>query len=153
MLGGRVQGFAGVLIWTEPARFEAMARFSRDTLGLTPRSDRADFINFDWSGVRLSVSVHDRVHGELREAAGIFAARTPYSAHDPALLTWVHATLLDMNLRVYELVVAPLCVEDSTPFTSASRPRRHSPEETSWSASAVKSAATAAGSFFSRPSA
>ncbi len=34
---------------------------------------------------------------------GIFPAGTPYSARDPALLAWVHATLLDMNLRVYEL--------------------------------------------------
>jgi uncharacterized protein (DUF2236 family) len=57
-------------------------------------------------------AIHDRVHGELPEAAGIFAAGTPYSAHDPALLTWVHATLLEMNLRVYELLVAPLSVED-----------------------------------------
>ena len=67
MNAGRIQGFAGVLIWTEPARFEAMARFYRDTLGLTPRSARSDFINFDWSGVRLSVSIHDRVHGESRD--------------------------------------------------------------------------------------
>ena len=67
MSAGTIQGFAGVLIWTEPARFPAMARFYRDTLGLTPRSDRSDFINFDWNGVRLSVSVHDRVHGESRD--------------------------------------------------------------------------------------
>src|SRR4029453_16054189 len=64
MNAGVIRGFAGGLIWTEPARFPAMARFYRDTLGLTPRSDRSDFINFDWNGVRLSVSVHDRVHGE-----------------------------------------------------------------------------------------
>jgi predicted enzyme related to lactoylglutathione lyase len=60
---GKFQGFAGVLIWTEARRFEAMARFYRDQLGLTPRTSKPDFINFDWSGVRLSVSVHDRVHG------------------------------------------------------------------------------------------
>ena len=66
-------------------------------------------------------AIHDRVHGELRESAGVFAAGTSYSAHDPALLTWVHATLLAMNLRVYEAFVAPLsaaekdryCVEAS----------------------------------------
>jgi uncharacterized protein (DUF2236 family) len=63
-------------------------------------------------------AIHDRVHGELREAAGIFAAGTPYSAHDPALLTWVHATLLDMNLRVYELLVSPLDVEDKDRYCS-----------------------------------
>ena len=66
-MAGGIQGLAGVLIWTEPERFPAMARFYRDQLGLTPRSDKPDFINFDWSGVRLSVSVHDRVRGESRD--------------------------------------------------------------------------------------
>jgi catechol 2,3-dioxygenase-like lactoylglutathione lyase family enzyme len=67
MAAGSIEGLAGVLLWTEPDRFPAMARFYRDTLGLRPRSSRADFINFDWAGVRLSVSVHDRVHGPSRE--------------------------------------------------------------------------------------
>lgn len=57
-------------------------------------------------------AIHDRVHGQLDQPAGVFAAGTPYSAHDPALLTWVQATLLDMNLRVYELFVDALHVED-----------------------------------------
>jgi uncharacterized protein (DUF2236 family) len=57
-------------------------------------------------------AIHDRVNGRLAEAAGVFPAGTPYSARDPALLAWVHATLLDMNLRVYELYVGPLSVED-----------------------------------------
>ena len=52
-----------MLIWTEAERFEAMARFYRDALGLTPRTSKPDFVNFDWGGVRLSVSVHDRVRG------------------------------------------------------------------------------------------
>jgi uncharacterized protein (DUF2236 family) len=52
--------------------------------------------------------IHDRVHGRLPAAAGAFPAGTAYSAHDPALLAWVHATLLEMNLRVYELFVADL---------------------------------------------
>ena len=50
-------------------------------------------------------AIHDRVHGQLPESAGSFPAGTTYSARDPALLAWVHATLLDMNLRVYELFV------------------------------------------------
>jgi catechol 2,3-dioxygenase-like lactoylglutathione lyase family enzyme len=64
---GRILGLAGVLIWTGRERFEAMARFYRDRLGLTPRTSRPDFINFEWSGVRLSVSVHDRVSGASRD--------------------------------------------------------------------------------------
>jgi uncharacterized protein (DUF2236 family) len=57
-------------------------------------------------------AIHDRVHGHLREPAGIFPAGTPYSARDPALLAWVHATLLVMNLRVYERYVARLAPEE-----------------------------------------
>ena len=67
MGGGDIRGIAGVLIWTERDRFDAMARFYRDQLGLTPRSSKADFINFDWDGVRLSVSVHDRVTGTSKD--------------------------------------------------------------------------------------
>ncbi len=57
-------------------------------------------------------AIHDRVHGHLPEAAGIFPAGTRYSAHDPALLKWVHATLVHMNLRVFELFVGGLTLEE-----------------------------------------
>ena len=57
-------------------------------------------------------AIHDRVHGELGEGAGVFPAGTSYSAHDPALLAWVHATLVAMNLRVYETFVGPLSMAD-----------------------------------------
>ena len=67
MGGEDIRGIAGVLIWTERDRFDAMARFYRDRLGLTPRSSKSDFINFDWDGVRLSVSVHDRVTGTSKD--------------------------------------------------------------------------------------
>lgn len=53
-------------------------------------------------------AIHDTVHGYLPRPPGVFAAKTPYSAHDPMLLTWVHATLLDMNVQVYDRFVAPL---------------------------------------------
>ena len=38
---------------------------------------------------------------------GPFPAGQRYSAHDPALLRWVHATLLDSLPLVYELYVGP----------------------------------------------
>ena len=53
-------------------------------------------------------AIHDRVHGHLTEATPAFPAGTAYSAHDPQLLCWVHATLLDSFFRVYELYVGPL---------------------------------------------
>ena len=52
--------------------------------------------------------IHDRVSGRLGEAAGSIEAGRPYSAHDPELLRWVHATLLDSMPLVYERLVGPL---------------------------------------------
>ena len=53
-------------------------------------------------------TIHQRVHGTLPMAVGPFAAGTPYSAEDPALVHWVHLTLLESVPLVYELFVAPL---------------------------------------------
>jgi uncharacterized protein (DUF2236 family) len=54
--------------------------------------------------------IHRRVNGTLRQAVGPFAAGTPYSAEDPALLLWVHATLLESIPLVYDRVVQPMSV-------------------------------------------
>jgi uncharacterized protein (DUF2236 family) len=56
--------------------------------------------------------IHDRVSGRLRERAGAFAAGEKYSAHDPELLQWVHATLLDSIPRTYELLVGPMTEDE-----------------------------------------
>jgi uncharacterized protein (DUF2236 family) len=56
--------------------------------------------------------IHDRVHGTLREAAGPFPPGTLYSARDPVLLQWVHATLLDSVPLAYERFVNPLTLEE-----------------------------------------
>lgn len=56
--------------------------------------------------------IHDRVYGRLDDAAGSFHAGAKYSAHDPELLRWVHATLLESIPLTYELLVAPLTPED-----------------------------------------
>ncbi len=60
-------------------------------------------------------AVHDRVHGALPEGAGTHAGGARYSAHDPALLLWVHATLLDSHVRILEPLLRP--------FTSDERDR------------------------------
>jgi uncharacterized protein (DUF2236 family) len=53
-------------------------------------------------------AIHRRVHGHLPSAAGPFPAGTPYTAEDPDLVLWVHATLLESIPMVYELMVRPL---------------------------------------------
>jgi catechol 2,3-dioxygenase-like lactoylglutathione lyase family enzyme len=57
-----VTGLAGILIWTD--NFEPMCAFYRDTLGLAPRHVKPGFVNFDWNGIRLTISEHADVHGQ-----------------------------------------------------------------------------------------
>jgi uncharacterized protein (DUF2236 family) len=47
-------------------------------------------------------SAHARVHGTLREPLGVFPAGSVYSAGDPELMLWVHATLVHVSLDVYQ---------------------------------------------------
>lgn len=56
--------------------------------------------------------IHDRVNGRLDRAVGRYPAGTFYSARDPELLTWVHATLIDSMVVSYELFVDPLSIEE-----------------------------------------
>jgi uncharacterized protein (DUF2236 family) len=60
--------------------------------------------------------IHRQVHGTLRESAGVFPAGTPYSATDPALLAWVHATLVESMLLAYERFVGPLASDERDAF-------------------------------------
>jgi uncharacterized protein (DUF2236 family) len=48
-------------------------------------------------------TIHDRVRGHIGDGSG-----PPYSAHDPDLQRWVHATLLESIPLTYELLFEPL---------------------------------------------
>jgi uncharacterized protein (DUF2236 family) len=61
------------------------------------------------AGIR---AIHRRVHGVLPATCGRFAAGTRYSANDPALLTWVHATLIESMVLTYEQLVEPLTADE-----------------------------------------
>ena len=89
---------------TEPwGRLRRLHRTLRSMLALTFGPDE-DVIA---AAARIN-AIHDRVHGRLPAAAGGAPAGAGYSAHDPALLAWVHATLLDSFLLAYRLFVGPL---------------------------------------------
>jgi uncharacterized protein (DUF2236 family) len=62
--------------------------------------------------VRRIKGIHDRVNGTLRETAGPHPSGARYSAHDPALLLWVHATLVDSHVRILEPVLRPFTPEE-----------------------------------------
>jgi uncharacterized protein (DUF2236 family) len=66
--------------------------------------------------------IHRRVNGVLPEQVGRFGAGTPYSAEDPALLLWVHATLLDSIPAVYERLVSPLTPEQLDAYCAEAAP-------------------------------
>ena len=59
------------------------------------------------SAARIN-AIHDRVHNGLEGPEGGPA----YSAHDPELLTWVHATLVESFLLTYRLFVGPVTSEE-----------------------------------------
>lgn len=66
--------------------------------------DRAEA---DQAGAAVQ-AVHARVHGRTRAQLGPFPVGTIYSASDPELMLWVHATLVHSSLVAYERFVEPL---------------------------------------------
>jgi uncharacterized protein (DUF2236 family) len=57
-------------------------------------------------------AVHARVHGRTETRLGRFPTGTRYSASDPELMLWVHATLVEASLAVYERFVKALTPDD-----------------------------------------
>lgn len=53
-------------------------------------------------------ALHSTIRGAIREDVGRFARGDRYRANDEQALLWVHATLVDTALRVYELLVRRL---------------------------------------------
>jgi uncharacterized protein (DUF2236 family) len=57
-------------------------------------------------------AVHRHVRGRTTRALGPFPAGTAYSAADPQLMLWVHATLVECSLGIYHRFVAPLSADE-----------------------------------------
>lgn len=60
-------------------------------------------------------AIHTTVSGTIPETGGA------YSALDPALMLWVHATLVDTAIRVYDRFVAPLTDEEAEAYHAEAR--------------------------------
>ena len=52
--------------------------------------------------------LHERIEGELPEAAGAHPAGSAYSAFDPELMLWTLAVIADSGRAMYETMVRPL---------------------------------------------
>ena len=67
-------------------------------------------------------AIHRRVNGVLPESTGSYPAGTRYSAEDPALVLWVHATLIESVLLIYEQLVAPLTAAERDDYCAEAFP-------------------------------
>ena len=74
--------------------------------GSTRRADRA---------IERMNAIHAAVRGIVPETG------EPYRALDPLLLLWVHATLVDTALRVYDRFVAPLTPAEAQAYHAEAR--------------------------------
>jgi uncharacterized protein (DUF2236 family) len=61
-------------------------------------------------------AVHACVHGETSDRLGPFPAGTQYSAADPELMLWVHATLVETSLGIYHRFVRRLRREEQEAY-------------------------------------
>jgi uncharacterized protein (DUF2236 family) len=85
---------------------------------------------FGDSGARAAAvnrirEIHTTVNGTLGQDVGRFAAGTRYSAEDPALLLWVHATLVDSTADIYQRLVGPLTAAELDALCVESAPLLH----------------------------
>jgi uncharacterized protein (DUF2236 family) len=70
-------------------------------------------------------SIHGGVTGTLKHPSGSFSAATPYAARNPELLLWVHATLIDSSLLVYQRYVRKLSGAEQSDFYQESKKLAH----------------------------
>jgi uncharacterized glyoxalase superfamily protein PhnB len=119
-----ITGLAGVIIYTTAARFPEMRSFYVDVLGLSPRSDRAGFVNFELGNQRLTISVHSELGGPNRDPLhvmvnlattdieAVFADAVDHGARSlrpPEAESWggLVATLTDPDGNIVQLLQLP----------------------------------------------
>ena len=67
------------------------------------------------AAIRRVNAIHATVRGTIAESGAA------YHATEPALLLWVHATLIDTALRVYDRYVTPLTAEEQQAYHAEAR--------------------------------
>jgi uncharacterized protein (DUF2236 family) len=64
---------------------------------------------------------HAAIHGILPRTIGPFPGGSAYRANEIAALRWVHASLLDTSIVIYDLVLPPLTIEERERFYDENR--------------------------------
>lgn len=79
----------------------------------------------DWASAerraRRVHAIHSRIKGEISEDVGAFQQGSHYEANQEQALLWVHATLLDTALEVYQLVKGPLSAGEKSGYYEESK--------------------------------
>ena len=66
-------------------------------------------------------NIHSRITGSINEHVGAFVKGSHYEANDEDALMWVHATLIETAVQVYELVVRPLSYQEKDRYYRETR--------------------------------
>ena len=66
-------------------------------------------------------TIHRRIVGEIREDVGQFRLGSPYQANDEQALFWVHATLIDTAVLMYELCIRELSYAEKDQYYQETR--------------------------------
>ena len=113
-LGG---GRAALLQVAHPGVAQAIAHHSHtrtDPFGRFQRTFRQVFAMV-WgdeeaalAAARRVHTIHTRIRGRFDEDVGCHRAGEPYQANERPALLWVHATLWETSIRMYETFVSPL---------------------------------------------
>lgn len=127
MLGG---GAAALLQLAHPFVAHAIDQHSRtrqDPIGRFVRTfeNVFDMIFGDLEQALVAArrvhDVHVKIRGRIREDVGAFARGDGYQANDEQALLWVHATLLNTALDVYERIVRPLSGDERERYYAESK--------------------------------
>jgi uncharacterized protein (DUF2236 family) len=106
------------------------SHFDEDPLGRLYRTMRAMWsIGFDEkqraaAALERVKNVHRRVQGTIPPSEPL-SAGTPYDALDLELLFWVHATLIDTAIVVYDALVMPLSPDEKSHYYNDSKKLAH----------------------------
>ena len=66
-------------------------------------------------------NIHASMFGKLEEQSGIFGNESYYQANEVHSMIWVHATLWEGAVKMYELVVGPLTKEEKEQYYKESK--------------------------------
>ncbi len=126
-LGG---GRAALLQLAHPIVAQGVAEHSHatdDTLGRFLRTFEHVFamvygdLDSAFDSARRVHRLHARVRGAMSGTTGSVAAGTRYEANTPEVLLWVHATLLETTVQLYELVLRPLSADEKHAYYGETR--------------------------------